>query len=70
MLIVRECAKPIPVLNPVSVKKEPYWLETGLLQENRQTANCSQTAFGGNRILLVGDRFIAGKYARPLPVLN
>ena len=35
-----------------------------------KAANCSQLGFGGNRILLVGDRFIAGKYARPLPVLK
>ena len=42
----------------VSVEREFYWLKSGLLQENMQTANCSQTAFGGNRILLVGDRFI------------
>ena len=37
MLIARECAKPIPVFNPVSVEKEPYWFETGLLQEKMQS---------------------------------
>ena len=35
-----------------------------------KAANCSQPGFGGNRISTVGDRFIAGEYARPLPVLN
>ena len=35
-----------------------------------KAANCSQLGFGGNRILLVGDRFIAGECAKRLIVLK
>ena len=34
-----------------------------------KAANCSQLGFGGNGILLVGDRFVAGENARLLTVL-
>ena len=37
MLIAGECAKPLPVLKQVSVEKEPYWFETGLLREKMQS---------------------------------
>ena len=37
MLIAGECAKPLPVLKQVSVEREPYWFETGLLREKMQS---------------------------------
>ena len=92
--IAGEYARRLTVLIQVSVETEPYWLETGLLQENMQggfpfsirfrwkqnltglrhaycrrkckAANCFQTGFGGNRTLLVRDRFIAGENAKLL----
>ena len=42
--------------------------EKYLCRRKCKVANCFR-GFGGNRILLVGDRFIAGECAKPLPVL-
>ena len=45
MLIAGECATPLPVLNQISVEREPHWLETCSLQGNVQSCRLFTNRF-------------------------